>query len=310
MKIRAARLIYWIISILLISTILLPLSASAIDPEVTITMDTYSKKLDVQPGSDRTALISGKITLETQGIGQNVQKVDVELIVSTDSGWVASVNPSLFHFESPNYYSDYFVLRVTAPEEASAWDLCTVNISGTATTIPGGVIYYIEPVKPTIIIEPFMRCAVTVDKTFTDVSAGEKAEFTIKIENHGNYEEKFYLRLSDDIDAEVRKWEISFDNNYLFVDERNDKDTKMIVKVPRSADSGAHEIIVEIVNEGKGDYNIVSTDYVKVLINVEKIGAFGLGNWSWFIVIVIILIIIIIAVLKKKGKLSKITTKQ
>ena len=89
-----------IILILLFSFFILTPRASAFEAEVIVTLDKHDIEYILGPNASANIYISGNVTCNMEGLGENVQRVELELWASTYEDWYAGVGPSHMTFHS------------------------------------------------------------------------------------------------------------------------------------------------------------------------------------------------------------------
>lgn len=74
--------------------------ASALEAEVIITLDKHDIEYILGPNASANIYISGNVTCNMEGLGENVKHVELELWASTYESWYVGVGPSHMTFHS------------------------------------------------------------------------------------------------------------------------------------------------------------------------------------------------------------------
>jgi hypothetical protein len=277
-------------------------NASAAPSQASIELDYYFAEGVNRPGSDYMIQIPGTITVDSIGVGPNVQQIEVDLNAHTNIGWRAGVTPSYFLFEPPEYYKDRFNVMITLPYEAPASDAGLVNVSGTATTYQTSFVSYIEPVEARIKNRPFMICESSLDWVFSRALPGESLDMLLKIENLGNFDDKFIYGLSSNSYKVFPQLTVTFQEDEINIPKKSFYEVKLSIDIPGDAKAGSYDLTFEIANIGINEPESIVLETVGFQITVERQGIFGIGNLTWFIVIIIIVGTIIFGLLRRRKK--------
>jgi hypothetical protein len=284
--------------------LIIPFSATASQPIVTLDLNNPIASANVEPGETGVALFTGTVECDQRGVGQNVQGVIVTLAASTDLDWPATINPVQMAFR-PGETSKPFDVSVTVPPETSVFQVCNLDISGTARPYPGMLVYNVPPASGMIEVEPYMNFMLGYEDESKCSEPGSSEDFKFFILNFGNYDETFNISLAPTNSKEVlEEWDIEFSEDSTEIAEKNTKMISFKVNIPRSASSGKHDITIKVTSTGIAeDQNTIQSMSISFRVDVEW-GLLGLGTYP-SLALIIILIVICIAMVVAKMKFSR-----
>jgi hypothetical protein len=185
---KARGLAILILLMLLVELSIVSFSASAgLITTVSVDMDDLVE-VDVSPGSDGTAAIKGVVTCQTA----NPAPCIVNLSPTSSVGSATIDKPSIV-FQGGGIQSREFEVVIVVPlfSDASESESCTVR----GTWQQGGTSGQVESVTTQIIILPFYRMTIFSEQPVQEVRSGEGKKFGMRIQNAGNCDDTYTLRI-------------------------------------------------------------------------------------------------------------------
>jgi len=271
--------------------------ALATQPAITITMVKAYDEIDIL--EDQTVTLNGFVHCDTKGFGQNVQKIIVRLEGEVDlDDWGVSINPMTIVFEPFSPEEVDIQVYVTAPNQESASQSCSITIAGTAEVEPGVGSYDLEPAYGTVVVKEFMKCLCS-GKFEKTANAGDQTEFDVMIMNYGNHDAQFIISIGDGFGGAVSDWEIIFKPTSFIIEEKSEMKIKIDLNIPDSANKGTYSIPVSV--ETTSDNNDQTTEVAnfELYITIEY-EILGMGFGSFILFIILIVIILAVFVWKRK----------
>ncbi len=115
-----------------------------------ISYATPAVTVNITDENAKTVTIAGNVSVDTSGLGSNIQEVQVELTANTTEGAI-TVTPQSMVFQ-PTDETKPFTLSVNLPAGIANNTIVTFGTSGTAMPVPGATIYDIPKAEGTITV--------------------------------------------------------------------------------------------------------------------------------------------------------------
>jgi len=261
---------------------------------------------DVEPGNSGLVTFTGTVSVDIQA-GSAVQDVRIELRVSSEHGWDATITPEIVML-NPGTEEKQFMATIRVPTETSTTVDAIITVGGTAMPFPAGPAddeTEIDPLYGTIIVDQYFRYEVASDPHYIEAEPGEEVQFKVTVRNEGNGKDQFEISVSNLDDLEKDDFEISVDPEMIEVPEKGSGTVVITVKTPEAG-------IGEFVNYEKNiDLNVRSKidpemnyqNYdLKVRVQNDDIldSVFNSSDFLIYIILIIVAAVVILFIWKRK----------
>ncbi|MEM2869918.1 MAG: choice-of-anchor T family protein [Thermoplasmata archaeon] len=201
---RAAAIL--MLTVLLLGII--PLSEAAINPvpALSIRLDTSSLEARVSESAQGTAPFTGSVSLDKLP----VERVVVDLTVSTDTGWAAAITPSTMVFTSTQPQS--FSVTVIVPQATPVTPTGTLTITGRAQ---GGGFQDTTTTTGTIVVAPYYRLQIESDAPYREIAPGSQTFYSFKVWNQGNAIDSYELEIVNLKDIVGKGWTVTLSTTQI-----------------------------------------------------------------------------------------------
>jgi hypothetical protein len=241
-------------SLIMVLQISTPIYAQAQDPTVSITLEQPHQTADVSPDGD------GKV--EFDGYVSVYFDFSTTVIVSltvTDTWKSAQVTPSTIQFSERDYIDKLFRVQVQVPKGSSSNTVGEVVVKGKWTIYPedkSGDCYPINGVKGKIDVNQYYDFNYNVKNLFTETDIGERAAFTLDIQNTGNYNETFTFSIDNLEELEGKDFNVKLSTDRIMIPMNDERTITIFVEPPDD-------------NRWKGDY------YIFLKVTPEEAAKYG-----------------------------------
>lgn len=289
---------YCLLLLLGLSIVIIPKDVCAPLPDVTISLDDEEIEVDVGPGSDGVAYFSGKVESDN-----HVQMIEVTLEGEAE-GAAVTITPITLYLE-PGETEKPFNGEVKVSNFRSSKQPITLTISGKAKPVPGAASYSLNPCTGIINIKPYM---IIVSARFDDRESGEpgdRIDFDLIIENHGNCDDRFTIALSDMNEPEVTKWKVTFSEDSFTLKSCKSTNITAYVNIPDDASGGEYEVILITTSTDKEGKMEIAEAQCYLYVVVRSDDFFDAGNWTMYALFIVLSLVIALVVWKRKPVLEK-----
>ena len=237
----------------------------AAPPDVILSFDESEVGVDIGPGTDGQAYISGLVKCVN-----HVQVIVVDLWAEAGD-FATSITPSKMTLE-PGNNEGSFEIVIKVPNHSSVATY-TITAGGTYQTIPGALLTELQPVEAILRINPYMKIVSYKPSGNITGKAGGEVEASMTIRNEGNYDEHFNISLSDSNKLNVKDWEVSIITEMpLLIQENKNQTLILIITIPDDTPEGEYELIMSITAGGMGGEENTVTRYCNINIDIESEG--------------------------------------
>jgi len=300
MKMQTKPLFIYLSIIILIGSLInfVPDKAVAAPPEVTLSLEESEIEVDVDPKASGQVRIFGSVKCR-----DHVQVIEVNL--QAEAGDFATlVSPSKITLE-PGLNEERFEIFIMVPN-FSPVATYTITAAGSYHTIPGGILYELEPVMCLLKIKPFMLIRASPNYDRITLKPGDQVDISMTINNDGNYDEEFYVTLSDKNEAIVKDWQISIvPDTTLITQERSNQTFILKIKIPNDTPERNYLLIISII-AGDDSEGIATKAEYSLRINVQSDSLFSTIMWPWLVSAIVVVLLILLVIWKRKFILSKL----
>ena len=286
-------------------TVIIPKISSGAQSEIKINPDKYEIEADVGPGAGNRVVFTGYVECEPNAFGENVHEIKVELNVSINDGWNATIDPKTIIFERMGESYQDFEIFITAPRFLNIFKAGTLHITGKAKSSPGMIHIGVEPTWGIITIKPYMVMNVTGPKNHILCKPGDQINYVLNITNNANYNGRFKSTFSNSDQEVFNNWIVDFSSRSFIIQEGKSWNNDVTIYVPKDASAGKYRIVIDTITENLTSNNTMIIKQYYLFIEVEAMGIFGLGTWSWYALVILIVVIISVVVWKRKNLVSR-----
>lgn len=306
MKGKVIRTLCIILILLLSLCQIIPVNVSAIgDPVVQLRWDDGQEvqHADVEPGEPGTVSFTGTASADLQA-GGAVQDVRVELRVTSEHGWDATVTPAVFMI-NPGTEEKAFEVVVRVPPETSTSVDAFIIVSGTATAFPGSDSSQTEvpPITGSIIVTQYFRYIFGCNKPYIQSEPGEEVQFELFIGNQGNARDTYVISVPNLDDLVDDGFDVSLDRETIEVPEKGNGSVIVTVQSPEAGigELADYKKNIEINVRSTLDPEITHKTFV-LTIKVESGDILESENIITYIIVIIVVVICIILLWRYRKK--------
>ncbi|MCK4717954.1 MAG: hypothetical protein KAT70_04715, partial [Thermoplasmata archaeon] len=201
--------------------------ADAVADTGTITLSGGEINLDVQPGSSAAVAIPGTVEM----VGMSYQ-VTITLSASSLLGAAASVSPSAIVLPQGETMGSFTVM-VKERIGTSYTSADVITVSGTWTS-GKGTSGTLPATEQQIYIKQFYRITVSSEQPYVEVSPGDQVFFPMKIENMGNGQDTFVVKVEEENLKSLADagWTVQIGTPKIVVEELQHKPTTITATTP------------------------------------------------------------------------------
>jgi LPXTG-motif cell wall-anchored protein len=273
-------------------------------PQVGLELEEDNKTAYVGPNDSGLVVFHGRLRVNYYFRGDT--SLDITLTVE-DTWNSAKVVPWFFHMT--NSGNPTFKVTFKAPQYTSCDVIGRFRVSGEWVMSPSTLSGECEPVEGSVHIAQYHLFSLKSKESTPEVNLGEREKCCLLIENHGNGEASFSVRIKnfDELDDKGLRFLVPL--CYPQAPSGAECEYEIIVEVPDDWDlEGEHDIKLEVVAREQNsmtrsdDQNVEEYTF-KLKINAGNVLASKTGfSVSIFILIMILLIITIIVWRRRKRK--------
>jgi uncharacterized membrane protein len=260
---------------------------------------------DVEPGESGIVVFWGVVSADLT-VGGAIQDVRIELRVSSNEGWTATISPATVML-NPGTEEKAFSVEVEVPPETLTSENSIITVSGTAWAFPGSDNSQTEvpPITGAIIIEQYCRFEICCEKPYILIEPGNEARFEIFIRNEGNAKDEFEVTINNINDLVNEDLQIELDREMVQVPVNGNGTVIMVVKTPET-DMGEfvdYKQNIDIQVKSQADPASIPQTYTLTLrVKNQDILESEVFYDLIIVIIILVLIIVIIWQYRKRKK--------
>jgi hypothetical protein len=253
--------------VLILISILIPASARAAVnpvPVLSVKFDSANQNARVTESAPGIVTFTGQLSIDKLPVDRCI----VTLNSSTDIGWASQVSPTTTVFTSTTPQS--FSCTVIVPAGTANSQYGNLVVSGLA--VAGG--YQSTAVtKGIIAVDPFFRCNLSSDSPYCEISPGDQAFFTLRLNNTGNAVDSFELEIVNLLDLCQKRWTVVFSAGTLpKVEPAEYKPFRVTAQSPREETLWTSEptvIVVKTTSQNAKDFQLVVSTTFQLTVYVR-----------------------------------------
>jgi hypothetical protein len=226
-------------------------------PVLAIRLDSANQNARVTESAPGIVTFTGQVSIDKLPVDRCI----VTLHSSTDLGWVSQVSPTTTVFT--NTTPQAFSCTVIVPQGTANSQYGNLVVSGLA--VAGGL-QSVANSTGIIAVDPFFRCNLSSDSPYCEISPGDQAFFTLRLNNTGNAVDSFELEIVNLRDLCQKRWTVVFSAGTLpKVEPAEYKPFRVTAQSPREETLWTSEptvIVVKTTSQNAKDFQqVVSTTF-------------------------------------------------
>jgi hypothetical protein len=264
MTIRSWFILVLVVMFISSLIVFIPGSAEAIgEPQVILEFDEGEEvqTAEVAPGKKSVVVFPGTVTVYLAA-GSQVQDVEIQLIGTIEQGWPVTINPETLSMEHGD--NESFTATVIVPADACCDIPSILEVSATAKTFPGALIYRTAPINGTINITQYYGVSLESNESLMDANTGDHCRYHLKVNNDGNGRDVFEVNIVNRNDLERTGLIISLGQDQVEIDGMSSETVVLSISIPENKNCiGTHSLKMGV--HSRND-NSVSSSYIFTLI--------------------------------------------